>query len=79
MAFASIRNTSLFNFGLKIFDIFRLDRIGGMIRESAVKLEVHGDDLAGQAFEYSGQDLTGHAITGIYYNLERLDRFWVQK
>src|SRR5687768_7137947 len=50
---------------LQIAQVLRLDRVGRMVRERAVELEVEGDELHRELVEDRGNDLPTHPVRRI--------------
>ena len=62
--------------GLQVAQVFRLQRVGRVVREGAVELEVQRDDLEGKLgqqgiAEHGRGGEAGHAVAGVDHDLQR--------
>ena len=62
--------------GLQVAQVFRLQRVGRVVREGSVQLEVQRDDLEGKlgqqgVAEHRRGGEAGHAVAGIHHHLQR--------
>ena len=63
---------------LQVDQVGRLQRVGRVVREGAVQLEVQGNDFQGQArqdgvAQNGGGGHAAHAVTGVHHDLQRAD------
>ncbi len=55
---------------LQVTQVLRLDRVGLMVGEGAVKLEIERGQLDRQAVEHHRDGVSGHAVPGVRNDLE---------
>ncbi len=64
----------LADLGLQVDQVLRVERVGLVVGEGAVQLEVHRDELDRQAVEDGRHGVAAHAVAGVHRDLERADR-----
>lgn len=64
----------LADLGLEVDQVLRVERVGLVVGEGAVQLEVHRDELDRQTVEHGRHGVAAHAVAGVDGDLERADR-----
>ena len=59
--------------GLEVHDVGRVERVGLVVGEGAVELEVHRDQVEGQAVEHGGHGVPAHAVARVDHDLQGAD------
>ena len=63
----------LADLGLAVEQVLRLERVGLVVGEGAVQLEVQRDQLDRQPGQHAGDHVPGHAVAGVRDHLQRPD------
>ena len=58
---------------LEVDDVLRVERVGLVVGERAVQLEVHRDEFERQALEDRGDGVAAHAVARVDDDLQRAD------